>query len=143
MAKKITAFDKATCRDLGDRIEAALKPLADELGIVITRKGGSFTAASFTMKIEAATVSADGAVRSRESEMFTHYAAVYGVKSDALGKTFRGRGKEFTVCGLNPRAHAMPVIATDAEGRRYKFPVASLPAELRIEDRAPASGARP
>lgn len=144
MSKKITAFDKATCRDLAERVEAALRPLADELGVVFAAKGGSFTGGQFTMKLEAATVSADGAVNSRESEMFARYAETYGLKPDALGKTFRGGAKVFTVCGLNPRAHANPVIATDSESRRYKFPVASLPSELRVDARGPQhSGARP
>lgn len=120
---KITTIDRTTCRLLAERIEAALKPIADELGVVITAKGGSFTSSQYTCKVEVATVGDDGAVKTRAADAFKQLASLYGMAPDDLGKTFRVNRKTYTIVGLATRRRARPVIAKDADGREYVFAV--------------------
>lgn len=117
----ITSFNRQSCAALSARVQAALQPLADEFGLVITTKGGTFTPDNFTIKVEAATISRDGTVQSREATLFREYAQSYGLDPGLLGAPFSSNGKEFVVVGLNPRAQRLPVIAKDGSGLRYKF----------------------
>jgi hypothetical protein len=121
---KITSIDRKTCRDIAERVQEALEPLGKELGLSFDYKGGRFSSTSLTMKIEAATLSNDGTVNSKESETFKLMAKHYGFKAEDLGETFEVRGTVYRITGLNTRAHKMPIQADRVhDGAGYKFPV--------------------
>ncbi len=117
---KITTFDRSTCRDVSERIAKALAPLAQELGVSITPRGGSYGPGHYTLKVEVATIATDGKVRTKQSEDFQTLAKLYGMSPNDLGRTFRSGGKEYTIAGLAPRKRARPIIAS-CGGREYCF----------------------
>jgi hypothetical protein len=120
---KIKSFDRATCRLLGKKVEEALAPLAEELGISFDYKGGRFSSNAVTMKIEAATLSADGSVNSKEAEAFKQLAKMYGFEDKDLNAEFTVGGDKYAIKGLNTRAHKMPIQADRVrDGRGFKFP---------------------
>ena len=43
-----------------------------------------------------------------------------------LGSEFVDRGETFTITGFNPRSTKYPVLATRADGKRFKFPVITV-----------------
>lgn len=130
--KKISRFDSATCRDVSSRIEAALAPLAKELGIQISAKGGRFSSESYTVKVECATVSEDGNVMTDEAQSFRAYAFSYGLSADDLFTTFVRNGSTWTLVGCKPRSTKWPLLCRDeSNGKVYKLPADTV--RLHIE----------
>jgi hypothetical protein len=119
---KITQFNKASAGIVAERVTAALQTLAQDLGLVIKRGGGTFGDGTFTMKLEISVVGEDGKVASRAAETFKQLASLYGFKPDDLGKTFRSGGKEYTIAGLVTRKRMRPLIAS-CGGKEYCFAV--------------------
>lgn len=107
---KITRFDRATCKTACDKVEAALKHLEAELGVAIQIRGGSFSADSYVLKIELATVGDGGVVMDREATDFKASARLFGLKPEHLGAEFECRGRRAKVIGLRPRAGKFPII---------------------------------
>lgn len=130
--KKITTFTPAVCRDLSEQIAAKLSELGDELGVSFTLRGGSYTATSYTPKIEVAIVAADGTVGSREADAFKLFAAMYGLSPNDLGRTFRSGSHEYKITGWRQRAATRPVLAT-RDGKEYAFPVDAIKMALARE----------
>ena len=130
---KITSIDRATCANISKRIAAALAPLAEEFGLSITPGRGSFTATTFSLRLEVATKSTDGQVQSRETQAFAQHAHLFGLNPADLGRKFIASGREFVVSGLNTRARSKPVIATStSDGRQYKFAAETVVMMLRL-----------
>ncbi len=128
---KITEFNRATARDLQAAVKLALAPVAEEFGIDITVKGGTFSPSSLVQKIEFATVGEGGLVNDRDAESFKMSAARYGLKIDDLGREFSYAGGRYRVVGLRPKSRKYPVVAVDvADGRKTKFPADSVRAFL-------------
>jgi len=123
MSATIKAFDRATCGIVAKRVQDALATLATELGVVINVRGGSYTPGQYTCKLEIATVSDDGTVKTRAAEAFTTLARLYGMSPDDLGKTFRMNGEPYTITGLATRRSKRPVIAKNGKGKEYVFAV--------------------
>ena len=122
-ATKITSIDRTTCRLLSQRIEEALAPLAEELGLNIsTVGGGRYTSNNCTLKIECSTLAEDGEANSKMVQDFKSHAALYGLKATDLGRSFRQRRSIFTIKGLNPRRHKNPIIVENQNGKSYVFP---------------------
>jgi len=130
---QITTFDRSACREVGTRIDEALAALAADLGIQITRKGGTFTAGNFTLKIECAVKSADGTVETREAVDFKRLAHLYGLKPEHLGMTFRRMGKTYTVIGIKTRARKYPILCRTSDGKTYKMPEQTVALHLNAE----------
>lgn len=109
---KITAFDRATCRVVSEKIEAALQPLAAELGIAISSKGGTYMGGHYTLKVECATKGENGEVNTREADDWKVMAPLYGLKAEDLGRTFKAGGKEYKIAGWRSKARSKPIVAT-------------------------------
>lgn len=60
----------------------------------------------------------------REVTDYNRYREVYDLPE--LGSEFVDRGETFTITGLNPRSTKYPVLATRADGKRFKFPVITV-----------------
>jgi hypothetical protein len=118
----ITSFSAAACRNVSARIEDALAPLAKELGIVITTKGGSYSPEAYVLKVECATVSEDGQVQSKEALDFKAYAFRYGLDADDLNTTFKRGGETYTIVGCKPRSRKYPILCRAENGKVYKLP---------------------
>ena len=66
-----------------------------------------------------------------DKQNFETKAFLVGVKKTAFGKTFTSQGRKFKITGLNTRAKKYPIQASTVGGKRYKFNVSQLPANLR------------
>ena len=133
MAKKktsgtITSFDRATCRKVGERVEEVLEELGKELGLNFSYKGGSYADNNLTMKIEAATLSEDGSVNTKEADAFKEMAKLYGLKTEDLGREITLSGEKFTIEGLRTRARKKPILLTRVKDGKagYICPVNSV-----------------
>lgn len=121
---KITQFDRSTCRLIGQRAEKAVQDALTEFGVNVKLKGGSFMHNNYTFKMEVATVAADGTVVNREISDFKQLAALYGLKSEDLGRRFRPAGshKIYTITGLKVKSRRFPILGKDENGKEFKFP---------------------
>jgi len=120
-------MDRAKCRVVREKIDAALAKLGEELGLSIkTVGGGTFSSTNLTLKIEAAELGDGGVVMSKEAEAFKLFAPMRGLPAAVLGMTFKQGGKTFTVRGWNAKAHRMPIMCDGDDGRGYKFPVETV-----------------
>lgn len=128
---KITEFNRKTCCSVSEQIEAHLAGLADELGIKITSKGGSYSDTSYTLKIECATISEDGQVQTKEATDFALYASRYGLEADDLGKTFTRSGDLYTIVGCKPRSRKYPILVRKSGGKLIKFPADTVRLHLQ------------
>jgi len=121
---KIIQFDRKTCRMLGDAVENALQKVAEEYGVSIKRKGGSFMPTNYTIKLEASIIGQGGVVLSREAENFKHYCQIYNLEPSDLDKTFTAEnGVGYKIKGLSTRSSKCPIIAESLKnGKTYKLP---------------------
>ena len=134
----VTGFDRGTCRDVASKIEAALAPLASELGIKISTMGGRFTEATYTLKVECATISG-GEVQTKTVQDFKTYAFRYGLSADDLGRIFIYSGERWKIVGMKPRARKYPILC-EKGGKVYKLPAESVRSSLALG--GPLRGAR-
>jgi len=120
---KITQFNRTACRMLGDAIEQALQEVAEEYGVSIKRKGGSFMPSNYTIKLEASVVTNDGIVLSREVENFKNYCHDYNLEQGDLYRVFTVNGANYRLKGLSTRSGKFPILAVSLKnGKTYKLP---------------------
>ena len=100
-------------REKANAIRAALEPLFGgvERALSVKFKIGNISydpaGGHASVKLEVADVRADGTVVSKEAEDFKRLAPVYGLPSDALGKSVVYAGKPMTIIGL-PKCSRFP-----------------------------------
>lgn len=129
---KITKIDRSTIRIIEERVAAALTSVADDLGVVIKPRGGSFMATSYTMKLEVSLVDDGGMALSREAEDFKVIATLRGLQPTDLGRTFNdSRGNEHKIVGWRMRAATKPVL-TSCGGKEYCWPLESIKRALGL-----------
>jgi len=118
----IISIDRPTAKHIATEIETALADVAQRLGVKITVGGTRFTEQNAKIKIEVATISSDGQVRSEAAENFGVYAYRYGLKPEDMGKTFSWMGNSYEISGCSPRSHKYPILAKRlSDGKTYKF----------------------
>jgi hypothetical protein len=117
----ITEFTPTACRAFSDSIQAALQELADRHGLVLTMRGGKYTATSYAPKIEFAVKGEDGIVLNHEARTFQQMAPYVGLQSTDLGRSFQHGGNAYTICGYASRGSKLPVLAKRPDGRIFKF----------------------
>jgi|APSaa5957512622_1039677.scaffolds.fasta_scaffold01315_12 hypothetical protein len=117
----ITRIDRPTCKTISDKAEQALKVLADELGMTLTREAGRFSADSLTVKMTFKVVGSNGV-----SKVDTSAATALGLPSDVIGRRFVAGRTTYTVTGINLRRPKYPVSGTGPKGGRYKFTTAQV-----------------
>lgn len=115
-------MDKQKAKLIRNAAETALAAVAEQFGVVITYKGGSFDPGQLTAKFEFAEVASDGVAQTREATDFKRYAKSFGLEPDLLGTSFSYSGDHYTIVGMKPRAPKFPVIAERTDGKRFKFP---------------------
>lgn len=115
-------FTPATLTSLRNRLNAILKPLAQELGINIEAGNAVYGRTGDNAKITLVmcNIAADGTLVSKEHTAFLQYCNIYGLKPDDLGRTFMWGGKTYKLVGLKP-GNRYPFLA-ECGGRRYKLP---------------------
>jgi hypothetical protein len=121
---KITQFDKEACRTLGTAVEQSLQKVAEEFGVSIKRKGGSYSSTNYVIKLEASVIGKGGVVLSREAEDFKNYYKMYNLELSDLGKTFTSEdGVQYKIKGLSTRSGKYPILAENlSNGKTFKLP---------------------
>jgi hypothetical protein len=127
-------FNRDAVRDLHHRLQETLDRFAQENGLKAIVGSSSFTPYNICFKVEVAVVTQQGDALTREAETFFHHAACFGLAREDLGKTFQYGGHAYKIIGLNTRSRKAPVLATDEDGKRYKFSVELLKAVLSAKN---------
>ncbi len=114
-------MNRSTAKQLATKIEAALQPLAEELGMQIRARGGSFSGTAYMAKIEVAEVTG-GVAMTPERTAFIEQAQFYGLKPGDLDAEIEHHGETFMIAGLSPRKRKYPIVmARQPDGKLYKF----------------------
>ena len=121
MKNKVTKLDRPTVKYIRKRLEAAVKPLAEELGVAIDLGNCTFKTSNCKFQLKFAVLDPDGEAITEESESFRSSAKLFGLEPDDLGKEFTYRRQSYTICGLKPKSRKYPVIARSDNGKDYKF----------------------
>lgn len=115
-------FTRENCRKISARIQEALEAVGEELGVTIETGNGRFAADRFNLKLEIHL--GEGVdTGKRDWERTCIY---FGLKPEDFGRSFRHAGTTFTVCGIKPKSKKYPILARNANGTTYKFPVEVL-----------------
>jgi hypothetical protein len=130
---KITRFNNDNLKPIRERLEIAVAMIAEETGLDIKVGSCRFNRHTATYKLEINTVDQDGNAFDEDAANFKVFAEDVGLREEDLGKTFINNRKLYTVTGLKPRNRKYPILATRADGKRFKFP-ASLVKRLLHEN---------
>lgn len=114
-------MNKAQTQKIRESANVALALVAEELGLQITIKNGTFDSGQVTFKVEFAEIGDSGMAMTKEAEDFKSYARRYGMTEDQLGAKFTSRGEEYTITGCAPRSRKYPILAERNDGKTYKF----------------------
>lgn len=123
---KVEAADSITpdmLRMLRTDINIALKEVGDKHGVKLEAGSASYSTGTFTLKINGGLLKEDGSAVQKEAEDFKRYAKMFGLEPEDLGQKFKSNGKEYTISGLATRKSKYPILAKDAQGKTYKFPM--------------------
>lgn len=120
-----TIIDREICRLMRADLDAALKPVAEKYGIDLKVGRMTYSPKTVAIKLEGGAVGENGEANDKYTEAWKHYARLWGLPEDGLGRKFRNAHGEYTICGLNPAARRMPVLAK-RDGKTYKFEVSVI-----------------
>ena len=125
-------FNKSNLKTIRADIDTALAAVEKKHGVSFKLGNIRYTDNDFRGKLECFSASDSGGnAVNVDKQKFESKSFLVGVKKTAFGKTFTSGRKTYTICGINTRAHQYPIQANSAQGRRYKFSVDALPANLR------------
>jgi len=122
METTIRQLDKPTVTYIRKHLDAALKPLAEKLGVAIDLGQCTFEVSNCRFQLKIAVRDSSGKAITEEAESFKHNAKLFGLEPADLGKEFNFQGQPYTVCGLRTKSRKYPVIARASNGKNYKFP---------------------
>lgn len=131
MTKEVVV-DSAFIRALSARIEAALKPLGEELGVSLRVGKAKYSNASFgSIAVDVSAVGADGTAETRDARVYRELAHLYELDPNALGSRVMVFGKEYEIVGLKPRSSLFPVLARlVSSGKLFKLPADAVKSAL-------------
>ena len=119
---KIERFSRSSAGDIRDQINAALAPVAKDLGIQLEVGNVVLGGSNATFRVEAAVLNDAGVAQTQEVRSFELYGEMYGLEKEDFGGTFTHRGDTFELCGLNMKAPKYPIQAKRLrDGRVYRF----------------------
>jgi len=119
MMPKLTRIDRATARMVSEKAEQELQKVFASFGLDVTRGNARYTDGSMSVKFEFALPKAKAESKSQDSTLL-------GFDRNIVGMKFFQRRKEFTIMDIHLRKPKYPVIAEDANGRRFKFDVRTI-----------------
>ena len=121
MSTEIKQLDRSTAKYVMERLEATIKPLAEELGVSLTLGQCSFRPTNARIQLKLSVLDADGQAITEEMEAFKCHASSYGLLPEDLGKQFIFQGQSLKICGLNRKSRKYPFIGQSSDGTQYKF----------------------
>lgn len=112
-------------------IQSAITAFLREKGYTVSKSSGKYGEGYGTLSL---TILSKEGGKTPEAIAFEKYAAFDGMSADWLGKTFAGAGgRRFKIAGFNVSAVKYPVIASDLQGKMFKFPVETVRNAMRRE----------
>jgi len=120
---KITQFDRQSLRDVRAKMNQALA-LLEEVGVHAEVGSMSFESDRATVKVQISVIGEGGEVVTQEAADYDRYREMYDLPM--LGTEFIDGGHTYKVTGFKPRSRKYPVLVTRADGKRFKFPVATV-----------------
>lgn len=128
---KIEKMDKKTVNAIAAELEILLSKFAADRGLEYKRAGGRFDATSFKPKVEFLLAGGNEKRTNLNAELYQ-----YKVR---FGDKIKAGGKVFTVVEVSDRGK---LVASDDQGKRYKFPkpenILPMPATTPVLASAPA-----
>lgn len=121
MEAKIKQLDKPTVTYIRKRLKTVLKPLTEELGVVIDLGHCTFQTSNCRFQLKVAVLDSNGKAITEEADSFRRSAKLFGFEPADLGKEFIFQGQPYTICGFKPKSRKYPVIARSGNGKDYKF----------------------
>jgi len=88
MDDKIKELDRPTVKYIRERLETAVAPVADELGIAIDFGSCTFKTSNCRLQLKVSVLDGDGKAITEESESFKNSAKLFGLEPDDLGREF-------------------------------------------------------
>jgi hypothetical protein len=131
--KPITVLTRANVEEIMKAAEAALKPVAEQFGLVLDNKRGCFYPESCPVMFQflVRKETEDGVVLDKMAQDFLAQARFYGLAATDLHREFTSyNGKAFRIVGLRTKARTAPIIAEDANGKKFKFAAEQVKALL-------------
>ncbi len=119
-------MNRETAKQLMDELNKVLPEIGKKLNVSLSLGRTTFNSNTAKIKIEAASITTDGEVLSKEIVAFKQYAHHYGLKPEDLGKTFTSYQGTYTICGLAERSHKFPILAKNSKGKVFKFPAVTV-----------------
>ena len=117
----IKQLDKPTVQYVRKRLQAALGPLAKELGVMVELGHCTFQTSNCRFQLKIAVLDSNGRPITEEADSFKRNAKLFGFEPTDLGKEFAFQGQTYTICGFRPKSHKYPLIARSGNGKDYKF----------------------
>ena len=117
---QINEFNRKNLKDIRADIDKALLDVANKYGIKISAGSARFSESNVTFKVEAATISSNGTVKTKGAvDLERFYPKLVGKK---VNVTVRGRRVPATVIEYHSRKYKNPFIVITGAGARYKMP---------------------
>lgn len=92
MGTKIKQLDKPTVQYIRKRLEAAVEPLAEELGVAIDLGSCTFQKSNCRIQLKVVVLNLDGELVTEEADAFKRSAKLFGFEPADLGKEFVVQG---------------------------------------------------
>ena len=130
--KKVTEFDKKTCREIAEITEAAIRKIMADRGLAVQYKGGTYAADEFTIKIRFAVMDETGKAKTSYEKDFELYCHAYGLAPEDLGREIRFNGRTCEIAGLKTRNHRYPIILKTSDGTMIKATAEGITRALAV-----------
>jgi len=125
----IKQFNRASCREVAEKVLAVLTPVAASFGLHVKKSPGSYTDNTYTMKIEFSTIDEEGIPKTGIRRDYMFHCDYFGLKPEWLDKVFilDSTGESYKIIGLKPKSHKYPILAEDVITKKvFKFPAATI-----------------
>lgn len=116
-----------------EAIPENLAEFAEEHGLTVTVKGGSYHGGQVTMKVEFAVKTADGNAMTAEAEAFKWAAGRYDLRVDDLWREMALGGYRYKLVGFKSRARRSPFLGRSLhDGKLYRFDISEVKRGLEM-----------
>lgn len=116
----IKSLDRTNLRILAKEFERVMEKVAEEHGVSVRYKGGSYLDKAGTIRFEIGVKDESGKPATIATNALENLSPFIGVKA---GDKFMFGNEVYEVTGYKPKNHKYPVIAKNWKGKSYKFPL--------------------
>lgn len=125
--QQFAKMDRATAQEIARIAQKALRDVFSAHGLEVTVDGGKFDDHTFTPRV---TFAVAGGLADKEREDFERFAIYHGLQRSDYGRVFTHQGREYTLCGIRPRAGKYPFVGRDITGKKLCFMRAKIHREF-------------